>query len=569
MKAILKNIKNRVGMIILFMALVLAGQSQKVPCGISKNNGGGFSTTIQSVVCNTNGTYTIVFVVQHDGCSGPGCKALSHYSVETNPGTYSNIMVEIISGGMTYSNIDLGPNLGSDPFQGFKIDGVNGIGDGQAGSFTITYTLAGALQDQQVSAKAGTSPQIVSFTVSEFTSVMNCNNTGCSTPVTGPDAINDNATTMVNTPVNISILTNDIPGSGALVPGSVTFITGTEPSLSVGVFTLTGTGMVTFTPANNYTGMATIQYQVCDVNSLCDIATITVTIPSGDSDNDGCPDEVDQYPDDPTKCFDNEFPATGTGTLAFEDLWPGRGDYDFNDLVCDYKFIATTNAENLVVGITATFTVKAFGASLHNGFGFQFPNSNIIPGSMAVTGYNLQETYIVLNEYGLEAGQDKPTVIVFDDAYNLMPSPGMGIGVNTTPGAPYVNPVTLTIQMSFSSPQYTLAQINLPKFNPFIIVDKNRGLEVHLPDYAPTSLANPAYFGQADDSSNPESGRYYKTLNNLPWAINIYESFAYPKEKTDIIHTYNHFVEWAVSGGVSFPDWYKNLPGYRNTGNLY
>ncbi len=27
-----------------------------------------------------------------------------------------------------------------------------------------------------------------------------------------------------------------------------------------------------------------------------------------------------------------------TGTLAYEDLWPGKGDYDFNDLVVDYDF---------------------------------------------------------------------------------------------------------------------------------------------------------------------------------------------------------------------------------------
>ena len=671
MKRNLTKYLNRAGILILFIVFAVTGFSQKSPCGISKSNGGGFTSAIQSVVCNQNGTYTFVLHVEHNGCPGPICKALSHYSVEADPGTYSNISVQILTGGMSYTNIDLGPNLGGDPFQGFKIDGVSGIGNGQAGSFNITYTLTGSLQDEQVSAKAGLFPQLASFTIAEFTSVMNCNNTACGTPVTGPDAINDNAATTINTPVNINILTNDIPGSGALVPGSVTFISGTAPPVSVGVFTIFSPGVVKFTPANNYTGTATINYQVCDVNSLCDIATITVTItgspiigpdaindnatttintpvniniltndipgsgalvpgsvtfvagtappvssglftilspgvakftpannyfgtatinyqvcdvnslcdiatitvtiPSGggDSDNDGCPDDVDEYPNDPTRCFDNNFPAVGTGTLAYEDLWPGQGDYDFNDLVCDYKFTSVTNASNKVVELTGTFTVNAFGASLHNGFGFQFPNNNIMPGSMTVSGYNLQESYIVLNGQGLEAGQSKPTVIVYDDAYNLMPNPGMGIGVNTTPGTPYVTPVTLTIHMVFNPPQYTMLQINIQNFNPFIIVDQNRGLEVHLPDYPPTSLANPAYFAQAQDDSKPSIGRYYKTSNNLPWAINIYESFAYPKEKIDIINTYTHFVQWATSGGVNYPDWYMNKPGYRNAGNIY
>jgi hypothetical protein len=147
-------------------------------CDVTKSNGGGFTTTIQSVVCS-NGNYTIVLRIDQDGCGGPTCQELSHYSVEADPGTYASISVQVLSGNMTYTSVVLGPNLGSDPFDGFKIDGTNGIGDGQSGSFIITYTLTGALQDQQVSAKAGTNGQIAAFTIADFISVMNCNQTGC------------------------------------------------------------------------------------------------------------------------------------------------------------------------------------------------------------------------------------------------------------------------------------------------------------------------------------------------------------------------------------------------------
>ncbi|MEI6173208.1 MAG: hypothetical protein WCR01_05600 [Bacteroidota bacterium] len=148
-------------------------------CEISKPNGGGFTTTIQSVVC-TNNSYRIVLRVEHDGCGGSSCKELSHFSVEADPGTYSNVIAEVISGPMTYNhNIVMGPNLGnSTPFQGFKIDNTKKIGDGNAGIFTVSYTLT-TLQDQQVLAKAGTSLQMASFTLADFTSVMNCNHTGC------------------------------------------------------------------------------------------------------------------------------------------------------------------------------------------------------------------------------------------------------------------------------------------------------------------------------------------------------------------------------------------------------
>jgi len=570
MKTILLNKTVRIGLLILAIFMVMPGRARATVCDVSKPNGMGFTSTIHSVVCNPNNTYTVILWISHDGCPGPACKALSHLSVEATPGTYSNIGVQVLVGGMSYTSISYGPNLGGDPFQGFKIDGTNGIGDGQAGTFAITYTLT-SLQAQQVLAKAGTTDNIASFTVSDFNSVMNCNNTGCTPALIGPTAVDDNATTPMNTPVSMTILSNDIQGTGALVPSSVTFISGTAPPPSVGVFTKNSSGVVTFTPALNYTGIATIHYQVCDINSLCDIAIITVTItpPGTDTDGDGCTDDVDDYPNDPTRCFDNYFPANGNGTLAYEDLWPAQGDYDFNDLVCDYRFKTVTNNNNKVVEIFGSFTIKAFGAAFHNGFGFQLPNNNVAPASLTVTGYDLRENYINLGSNGLEQGQAKPTIIVYDDAYNLMPHPGQGIGVNTTPGAPYVTPVTITVHMTFSSPLYNMAQINIGNFNPFIIIDKSRDMEVHLPDYPPTSLANPGYFGQVQDDSNPLTGRYYKTVNNLPWAINIYESFAYPKEKVDIINTYNHFIEWATSGGTAYPNWYKNLPGYRNSGNIY
>jgi LruC domain-containing protein len=68
-----------------------------------------------------------------------------------------------------------------------------------------------------------------------------------------------------------------------------------------------------------------------------------------------------------------------SGTLAFEDLWPSTGDYDFNDLVVDYDFKIKNNQE-FVKSITATFVLKAYGASSHNGFGFTLPTlkTNVI-----------------------------------------------------------------------------------------------------------------------------------------------------------------------------------------------
>jgi len=287
-----------------------------------------------------------------------------------------------------------------------------------------------------------------------------------------------------------------------------------------------------------------------------------------DTDGDGIADNDDEYPADPTKAFNNYFPVSGYGSLAFEDMWPIQGDYDFNDLVVDYQFQTVTNASNKIVETNSSFAIRAFGAGMHNGFGFQLPNNNL-NGNIVASGSQINYNYVILNADGTEQGQAKPTMIVFDDAYNTLEYPGSGIGVNTTPGVAYVEPDTINILMTYTPNTYTLEDLNMSAFNPFMMANMERGKEIHLPDYPPTSLADESYFGSEADDSNPDQGRYYKTDENFPWALNIYENFSYANEKTDILDAYNHFADWATSSGNSFSDWYLDEAGYRNANAIF
>ncbi len=265
--------------------------------------------------------------------------------------------------------------------------------------------------------------------------------------------------------------------------------------------------------------------------------------------------------------IDNYFPATGYGTLGFEDLWPSTGDYDFNDLVIDYQFKTVTTTENKVEQLDGVFIIKAFGASFKNGFGFQL-SPVINAADLTVTGFSLKESYITLNANGTEAGQTKPTIIVFDNAFKEMQHPGTGIGVNTDKSAPYVTPDTVRISILFPGGVYSTSDLDIGNFNPFMIVNQNRGVEVHLPDFPPTTLMT-APLGQEDDTSDPATGRYFKTANGLPWAINIYQQTPYAIEKTPINQAFLHFVEWAVSGGTAYPNWYMDIEGYRDDSKIY
>lgn len=294
----------------------------------------------------------------------------------------------------------------------------------------------------------------------------------------------------------------------------------------------------------------------------------TVTSDQEDSDGDGVVDVFDDYPQDIDKAFDNYYPNENAfGTLAFEDLWPKKGDYDFNDLVVDYQFNQISNGNNGVAEVNAKFVVKAIGAGFKNGFGFQMDlASNEVAG---VTGISLKEGFIDLNANNTELGQQKATIIVFDNAYDILRHPGGNQKfVNTELSGTHVTPDTLNINIRLSSPQ-SVANTGLAPYNPFLIVNKERRKEVHLPGYAPTSLADNQYFKTGIDNTDLIGGNYYKSNGNLPWAINFPETFDYPIEQADILSVHLRFGEWVQSDGFSRQDWYLDVFGYRDSNKIY
>jgi len=299
-------------------------------------------------------------------------------------------------------------------------------------------------------------------------------------------------------------------------------------------------------------------------NSSIYFDNVVVTGPVTDTDGDGVDDDLDDYPTDPDRAFNVYYPnETDFGTLAYEDLWPGKGDYDFNDLVLDYQFKSVLNASNGLVEFFVDYSVRAIGASLTNGFALMIPGD---PSNVAsVTGTNISENYLNLNANGTEQGQTNTVIFLFDNAFNMIGSSGSSF-VNTKEDVAYVSPDTNQAHILYSTP---MVNAGSAPYNPFIVVGEERGKEVHLAGEEPTDLVNQSLFGTFADDSNPATGKYYQTSNNLPWALDLPVKFDYPVEQVQIINGYNHFREWGESGGSSFTDWYENKSGYRNNANIY
>ena len=114
----------------------------------------------------------------------------------------------------------------------------------------------------------------------------------CGVTATGPDAVNDTATTPQGAPITISVLTNDThPQSQAL---DVTTVT--DPPNGTAV--VNGNDTITYTPGAGYSGTDSFTYTVSDPDGETDTANVLVTI------TPSCPTGT---------FFDDLEPTAGTG----------------------------------------------------------------------------------------------------------------------------------------------------------------------------------------------------------------------------------------------------------------
>ncbi len=282
-----------------------------------------------------------------------------------------------------------------------------------------------------------------------------------------------------------------------------------------------------------------------------------------DQDDDGVVDALDAFPDDGSRTTTE----TLTGTLAYEDMWPNLGDYDFNDLVIGYEYAIDGNADNQIVSMKLKYTIVASGAGYPNGFALTLPlfTSDFTVSDLSYSNSDIDpmgSDFTVISEgEGIERSQ----ILIFKRPASVMgvyPSTLFNTGNNTE-----LDPQSISFNLEFTSPISRDILGSVP-YDVFMLVDNATGYgrEVHFIGYVPTSLANQTFLDEANTLENKE---YYKSEHNLPWAIQIPGDWEYPLERKSIVDGYYYFGAWAESGGTRYPDWYLDKPNYKNTSNLY
>ncbi|MBP8272817.1 MAG: tandem-95 repeat protein, partial [Acidobacteria bacterium] len=137
---------------------------------------------------------------------------------------------------------------------------------------TVTQNANGSLTYTPATNYTGTD----SYTYKAKDAAGNLSNTATVTititPVNDPPvAVNDAATTPANTPVTVTVLTNDTDPDG----DTLSVVSFTPPT--TGTVTRTGNQLI-FTPATGFSGLATFPYTITDGNGGTSTATVTITV---------------------------------------------------------------------------------------------------------------------------------------------------------------------------------------------------------------------------------------------------------------------------------------------------
>lgn len=278
---------------------------------------------------------------------------------------------------------------------------------------------------------------------------------------------------------------------------------------------------------------------------------LTVMPAANDADADGVDDAEDEFPSDYTRAFSSYFPSADDWvTLAFEDNWPNVGDYDMNDLVIRKRLRTTYNANGDITGFQIQGYIDARGASFHNGFALHlvdFSPEIIESATLEIAG----ETHEKLPE----EFQSEAVLVLWQDSHVYTPTGESDScsHFNTKKGCTEFDPVAFSLDVAFSTPPEAL---NYSALDFFIFRKNYRGREIHFADYAPTDLFDFSQLGKKDDTSDENTGRFFRTQNNLPWALKVHTNWCYPREYIDVVWAYPDYEAWVESSGDSATDWF-------------
>nr|WP_319511616.1 LruC domain-containing protein [uncultured Draconibacterium sp.] len=235
----------------------------------------------------------------------------------------------------------------------------------------------------------------------------------------------------------------------------------------------------------------------------------------------------------------------GSSTYSlFENSWPLKDDFDFNDVVVKTTCRWQRNAENFITEIAVVCNIEAIDVSLDWGLGFEL---------FGLEGHEIYYLGDVMRSVN-EAEKDE----------------------NVKNGIVAVSSLK-ELEVGTTEFRITLNENELKNFLfiPYLFRLNNNGIQIRPFGAPPTQAQDMGLFSFYDDASPtawrwdqgskfayPLSGEaaFFRSAENYPWAIQfIFDgTFQSCREGISIVSDYPTFQDWAESGGKSAKDWYNH-----------
>ena len=260
----------------------------------------------------------------------------------------------------------------------------------------------------------------------------------------------------------------------------------------------------------------------------------------------------------PAETFD-----TGTGSrvyypsqtefylAAYEDLFPNKGDYDFNDLVVAYRVYANLDASGLLVSLGGEGYLVARGADFIHDWHLRILLPQSVNGSGQLSLFQPLQTS-AYEQSQIEVNSGELDVLVFERARSLWVDTDGNYKFVNTPSDQALKQghrfsFTVTLDASID-----LKQFDEPPFDPYIYVH-NTGYEIHLEGKSPVLSYSINTLEGLTSFTDP---------NGYPFAMILPEDWLIPVELEDLGAAYPDFIDFVSSNGNNHSNWYLNqAPG--------
>lgn len=245
--------------------------------------------------------------------------------------------------------------------------------------------------------------------------------------------------------------------------------------------------------------------------------------------------------------FWSYYPSSGAFYVAaYEDLFPNRGDYDFNDLTVAYQLKVGNDATGNTRIIRGNGYLITRGAEYDHSFYLGIELPEVTTGTVSVSFYEMGQNTPATGFPRVEPFNGRVDALLVANVASHFHDDGSTY-VNTFDVQSIVQGPRFEIELLFDAPTPLTLGEQAP-FDPYIYVH-DTGYEIHTVGNAPVLSFS---------SNEAEDLIHFKDNNGYPFALILNENWLPPLAGVDMGIAYPEFIDHVNSNGSEHRSWHSS-----------